>query len=108
MAAAPKVHLDHIETIAAEENIPADIMKTAAAITTAMPKAFGWRQITVEVARAIYAERQRRDGAFPELLEATKRLVTEAKMDAMDRKAGWDCWVSMADQAIAKAEGGGA
>ena len=38
MAHAPKVHIDHIETIAAEENIPADIMKTAAAITTAMPK----------------------------------------------------------------------
>lgn len=43
--------------------------------------------------------------AAPELLEALQRLTAEAKLDGMDKRAGWDCWVSMADKAIAKATG---
>ncbi|WP_035198480.1 hypothetical protein [Agrobacterium tumefaciens] len=46
--------------------------------------------------------------ALPDLLEALKRLVYEAKADGMDERAGWDCWVSLADKAIAKAEEQGA
>lgn len=40
-------------------DISADIMRMAEAVTKTMPKAFGWRKITDEVAKAILAERSR-------------------------------------------------
>lgn len=43
--------------------------------------------------------------AAPELLEALQRITTEAKLDGLDKQPGWDCWVSLADKVIAKAEG---
>ena len=39
-----------------------------------------------------------------ELLEALKRLVTDIKLDGLHKRAGYDCWVIMAEQAIARAE----
>lgn len=35
------------------------------------------------------------------LQEALERLVTEAKLDGMDKRAGWDAWIAMADEALA-------
>lgn len=42
-----------------EKEIPADALARAEAVTKTMPTAFGWRKITVEVALAILAERER-------------------------------------------------
>ena len=42
--------------------------------------------------------------AAPELFEALKRLTAEAKLDGMDKKAGWDCWISLSEEALAKVE----
>jgi hypothetical protein len=39
--------------------IPEDIMKAAEAVTKTMPQAFGWKKITVEVAKAILAEHRK-------------------------------------------------
>jgi hypothetical protein len=41
------------------QTIPEDIMKAAEAVTKTMPQAFGWRKITIEVAKALLAERER-------------------------------------------------
>lgn len=57
-----------------------------------------------DIAKAILAERERYALIPADLLYATKRLVTEAKLDGLDEKAGWDCWVSMAENAITRAE----
>jgi len=43
--------------------------------------------------------------AAPELLEALKRLTIDCKIARLDKQAGFDCWISMADEAISKAEG---
>ncbi len=40
-----------------------------------------------------------------DLVSACRHLVAEAKLDGMDQNAGWDCWVSLAEMAIARAEG---
>lgn len=53
---------------------------------------------------SIQSDLQRDALILADLLYATKRLVTEAKLDGLDEKAGWDCWVSMAENAIARAE----
>jgi hypothetical protein len=41
--------------------------------------------------------------AAPDLLEALYRLKTEAELDGMASRAGWDAWISMANAALAKA-----
>ena len=43
--------------------------------------------------------------AAPDLHEALYRLTREADLDGLRQKAGWDAWLSMADAALAKAEG---
>lgn len=40
-----------------------------------------------------------------DLLSACRHLVVEAKIDGIDQNAGWDCWISLAEKAIARAEG---
>lgn len=42
--------------------------------------------------------------AAPDLLEALYRLKTEAEIAGLADKAGWDAWISMANEAIAKAD----
>lgn len=42
-----------------------------------------------------------REGLIIQLGEALRHLATEAKLDGMDKRAGWDCWVSLADEALA-------
>lgn len=43
--------------------------------------------------------------AAPDLLEALYRLTTECELDGLNPKAGYDCWLSVARAAIAKATG---
>jgi hypothetical protein len=43
--------------------------------------------------------------AAPDLLEALTRLTIDCKIAGLHEQAGFDCWISMADQAIAKAYG---
>lgn len=43
--------------------------------------------------------------AAPELLEALRRLVIDAKLTGLDRQAGWDSFFAQAREAIAKATG---
>lgn len=43
--------------------------------------------------------------AAPDPLEALRRLMQEAVLDGMEARAGWDCWINCAREAIAKAEG---
>lgn len=43
--------------------------------------------------------------ASAELLEALTRLTIDCKIAGIHEQAGFDCWISMAEQAIAKAEG---
>jgi hypothetical protein len=40
------------------------------------------------------------------LFEALTRLVAEAKLDGLDKRAGWDAWISMADEALSAASVG--
>lgn len=41
--------------------------------------------------------------AAPELFEALYRLTTECELDGMASKAGYDCWLSVANAALKKA-----
>jgi hypothetical protein len=40
-----------------------------------------------------------------QLLEALKRITTEAKLDGLSERAGWDVWINQAEAAIAAVEG---
>lgn len=43
--------------------------------------------------------------AAPDMYEALYRLVTDCKIAGLEAQAGFDCWISMADEALAKARG---
>ena len=43
--------------------------------------------------------------AHDDLVEALKMITAEAKLDGLDKRPGWDCWVAMADEALALAKG---
>jgi hypothetical protein len=40
--------------------------------------------------------------AAPDLLDALYRIKTEAELDGMADRAGWDAWIRLANAAIAK------
>lgn len=44
--------------------------------------------------------------AAPDLLEALERLTRELEVDNFFDRAGYDCWIIMAREAIVKARGG--
>lgn len=43
--------------------------------------------------------------AAPELYEALYRLVRDCEIAGLQEQAGFDCWISMANAALAKARG---
>ena len=43
--------------------------------------------------------------AAPSMYEALRRLVIEAELDGMDKRPGWDAWVSQGRAALRLAEG---
>lgn len=43
--------------------------------------------------------------AAPELYEALSRLTIDCKIAGLQEQAGFDCWLTMADNALAKARG---
>lgn len=45
-----------------------------------------------------------RDELIGRLTDALRRLTTEASQDGLRQKAGWDCWLGLADEALAEAD----
>ncbi|MFD1199553.1 hypothetical protein ACFQ3K_14700 [Brucella gallinifaecis] len=45
--------------------------------------------------------------AAPELYEALYRLVRDCEIAGLQEQAGFDCWINMANKALAKARGEG-
>ncbi|PWL18804.1 hypothetical protein DKP76_07000 [Falsochrobactrum shanghaiense] len=43
--------------------------------------------------------------AAPDLYEALYRLSVDCRLAGLEEQAGFDCWLSMADKALAKARG---
>lgn len=43
--------------------------------------------------------------AAPELYEALYRLVRDCEIAGLQEQAGFDCWINMANKALAKARG---
>ncbi|MEN5106672.1 hypothetical protein [Brucella anthropi] len=43
--------------------------------------------------------------AAPELYECLYRLSTECRLAGLEEQAGFDCWLKMADEILAKARG---
>jgi hypothetical protein len=44
--------------------------------------------------------------AAPDMLEALRRLTTECRLEGLHERAGFDCWISLAEKAIRLAETG--
>lgn len=59
----------------------------------------------IAVAQHVSGQNMSAIAALPELIEALNRLSTECKLEGLKQKAGFDCWISLADKALAKARG---
>lgn len=49
------------------------------------------------------SEASRRVRAYPDLVKALTRLRNECDLDGLRNRAGFDCWLALADEALAKA-----
>lgn len=65
----------------------------------------GYSEDGFSISGIIRPEDARLINAAPEVFEALYRLVTDCKIAGLQEQAGFDCWIAMADRAIAKVLG---